>query len=241
MMNLVLRCLAVPGLLCLLGAAVTAQPLKHNPVVGLFTVTPLEEAMTADQGLIESGAGFLFADGTAVGYDQIVIAPQSQVPEDELQNFLTQDGVLPLASDLIVEFSSWELREDETVTISGILASATDQGADQLATWGLEDPYVGRLLGGFVFSVDPVGRDLIGRDSVVDHIEYIALEPSAELISDAADFLVANGVLSKGEARVIEVSMRGIPSAASVPEPAGPLFGLVGALGCIGALRRRRG
>ena len=98
---------------------------------------------------------------------------------------------------------------------------------------------MGPILGGFIFSEDPVGRDLIGRDGVVDHIEYIASQPDEALVGNTGDFLVNQGLLSKGEARVIEVSLREHPSAAAVPEPASALLVLMGTLAVFATARRR--
>lgn len=236
----IIRSLVIIGLMINVAPQAMAKPLKSNPVVGVFTVTPLTTAMIADQGFIESGAGFLFEDGSAVGYDQITIAPQTQVPLGEVEDFLSQDGVLPLAADIDFQFASWELRENGTVTLSGTATTLTPEGAAQFEQWGLTSPYSGRFLGGFIFSADPVERDLIGGDGIADHVEYIATEPDGQLISDVADFLVANDILSHGKARVIEVSMTDHPPQISaVPEPSSLLLVLVGMLGMFSKFRGR--
>lgn len=233
-----IRGIAVMGLLIHFASVASAIPLKKNPVVGTFTVTPLSNALLAENGLIESGAAFLYADGTAVGFDQIVIAPQNQVAPGEVDDFLNQGGVLPFASDITVEFSSWELQDNDTVTISGITSGTSTAGADLLAAFGLPNPYVGPILSGFIFSAEPVGRDLIGNDGVEDHIEYIATQPDETLVGDAADFLVSHGLLSKGEAQVIQVSLRDHPRVSAVPEPTSPLLLLTGVLAALSTRRR---
>lgn len=69
------------------------------------------------------------------------------------------------------EFTTWELREDNTLRIRELLFGGL---------LGLPEGCAGASLGGFVFSFDPVERDLIpfGGDGVSDHIEYIQLEPT---------------------------------------------------------------
>lgn len=196
------RLVAVLGLLLGQCSSTIADPLKANPVVGVFTVRPLAPALLAPGfGLVESGAGFLFADGTAVGFNQIIVTPQTQIPASDVNAFLAGEGVLPLASQLTVDFSSWELRPNGTVTISGTLTGG--------GIFGLSDPYVGPVMGGFIFSPVPISRDLIGGDGVADHVEYIDSDPDKNLITDVGEFLVGQGLLSKGEAKVIEVSLRG--------------------------------
>ena len=196
------------GLAALGGATVHAQGNgNHNAVVGVFTVTPLPEALLTDQaGLIESGAGFLFEDGTAVGCVQFLESPQALIPSDEIGGFLSQDGVLFLDTPFTFEFTTWELEANGTVRIRGLLYGGL---------FDLPEGFDGASLGGFIFSIDPVQRDLIpfgGGDTVPDHVEFIQPQPSAELVADVAEFLVGKGILSQGRASKIVNTMIDLPA-----------------------------
>lgn len=190
---LLLSCLASTALAG--EKAKLAQIRKDNPIVGVFTVRPLSEAMLEEDpvGLIESGAGFLFADGSAIGFDQILETPQASIAPEEVEAFLGQDGVLFLNTPHTFVFKRWQFLDDGTVGIGGVLHGGL---------FGLPDPIELEVaLVGFIFSDDPVFRDLISDpDNAVDHLEYIETDPSKRMVAEVAEFLVLEGILSPGDA-----------------------------------------